>query len=137
MSTALIKKLDKVFGRLKVSERDVYKRKYTRTGGDPLIGKGASVSSADTLLVPTPVVTRPSANDPLILSGASAVPATDYLLYISPTSLSATDVKDKDTVIVFKEGSSEEECVIAAYVPIVLRGVVVTYAVLARSKKRT
>lgn len=136
-ATALISKVDRLLDRLNVSDRRVFKRKITRVGGDPLIGKSASVTSVDTQLAPVPAVTRPSANDPLAISGVAVVPVTDYLLYVSPTSLSSAEIQDKDTVLVFKdEANKEEECVIAAYQPLVLKGAVINYVVLARSKRR-
>jgi hypothetical protein len=135
-TTALINKLAKVFNSLNVSDRSVYKRKTTRTGGDPVIGVGATVSSIDTKLSPLPVVIRPRPEDPLVISGVNVVPATDYLLYISPKSFSASEFKDKDMAIVFKSGSEEEVCSIEAVDPAVLQGTVINYVVLARSKKR-
>lgn len=135
-ATSLIARLNKISSALNVTDRVVYKRKITRTGGDPLIGAPASVSYTDTKLSPQPVVDTPASDHPLILSGNIMAPLTDLLLLVSPTALLLSELQDKDIVLVFKSGTTEQEYFVHTYLPYALNGIAVAYHVLARSKKR-
>jgi hypothetical protein len=135
-ATSLISKADSLLTRFNATDRAVYKRTITRTGGDPLIGKPASVTRTDVKLNPPPAVSRPNPNDPLIIAGNTVVPATDYVLLVTPTALTRAELGNKDLMIVFKDGSTEEELAVVAYTPEPFQGMDVIISVLVRSKKQ-
>lgn len=134
---SLIAKVDRAMKSLNVTDRVVYKRLLSREGGDPLIGRGQSVTLSDTELDPQPIVEVPTSDNPLLLSGVQMNPATDYLLAISSSAITLTELKNPNVLIAFKDSSDQfEECAVVRFIPVVLEGTVVLYNVLVRSRKR-
>jgi hypothetical protein len=134
---SLISKVDRAMRDLNVTDRVVYKRLLSREGGDPLIGRGQSVTLSDTQLDPQPIVEVPTSDNPLLLSGVVLNPATDYLLSISASAMSLSELKNPNYLVVFQNAEDDyEECTVVRYIPVVLEGTVVMYSVLVRSRKR-
>lgn len=137
-------KVDSRMNQFQVTSRPVYKRLVTRVGGDQLIGRPGSVTRTDTLLSPTPVVQfmdstsiTQSNRNPIVVVGSERVAAGDYVVYISSSAITETELLNKDVLIVFKGNTPEDERNIAAYDPIVVNGMILTFVVLLRSKTRT
>jgi hypothetical protein len=134
---ALTKKLDKVFNKFQVTNRAVYKRLLSRGGGDPITGAPGTITKTDTKLEPQPVVSySPVTQADMILVQSAFNPLTDRILYLSPNSISESELRNSNCLIVFKDGSSEEECVVVNVVPSVISGANVMLSALIRSRKR-
>ena len=138
LATGITKRLDSVLTRFNLTDRPVYKRVITRTGGDPLLGKPASVSVVDTLFAPQPAVQAIFNKSIDVVVGTSIAQVGDYLCTFSPTALSRADLANKDMTVVFKDASgTQDELFVEAFGPTVLNGVDVVFDVLIRSKKRS
>lgn len=134
----LLNRIDKLLNKSNVTDRVVYKRRITRTGGDPLTGRGfSSVTKTDTALNPVPAVVQASNFGTQVVNGVVVQPLTDYVVYVSPNALSKSEITDKDVCLVFKSGSAEEEFFIHSYDTSVIEGSRVLFTVLARSKSRS
>jgi SOS-response transcriptional repressor LexA len=72
----------------------------------------------------------------LVIATGGKVLSTDYIVSVTPTAMTKTEIANKDVVLVFKEGSAEEEAFVVTYVPTVLNGTIVMFTILARSKKK-
>jgi hypothetical protein len=136
-ATSLISKVDRLLTRYNLTSREVYKRTITRTGGDALIGKPATISKVDVKLTPPPSVEFVSMRDGQMVVGNAMAMLGDYVCLCSPTAISKTDLSNPNVLLVMKAGSAEEECDIVGYNESVLEGQAVVYEILARSRKKT
>jgi hypothetical protein len=143
LATSLIKSTDSLLAKLDVTDRPIYKRVTTRTGGDDLIGRPGVISKVDTLLSPQPALQTlapalkgKTNQETVVFSGTAVDPLTDYLLLCSPTSLSRADLANPDLSIVFKPGGGEEVCSIEGFEVSAINGQAVLFTVLVRSRKR-
>lgn len=134
---SMSRKLDKLLTRFNAVDRPAYKRLYTRTGGDALLGDSQTVTKTDTLLSPQPALTTMSDKETLALVGTTVVQTSDVMMIVSSSALSSAEIKNPNLAIVMKNGASEEEYIIAAYVPSVLEGKTLVFNVLLKSKSRT
>lgn len=144
-ATKIISRVNQVLASLNVTNRVVYKRVISRTGGDPLLGRPGAVDIADTVLSPQPAVEYVptivnnrglNKNHPLVVGGQIAM-VGDYLLTMSATSITKDDLENPDTVFALKTTTSEEERAVVSYDPAVINGIDVAYFVLVRSVERT
>jgi hypothetical protein len=133
---SLIRKIDKISDKYLVTNRAVYKRLLSRGGGDPLIGVPGTVTTTDTLLSPQPIVPAALSQEDMLLLAGSLQPATDTVLYVSPTAMSEDQLKDPDYVIVFQTADSEEVCKVVKVAPLVAVGEALLFIVVARSIQR-
>jgi hypothetical protein len=137
LADSLIKVADKLLTRFNVTDRKVYKRTFTRTGGDALIGRPGSVTSRDVALDPPPAVQLITSSYLSMAVGANGlVQIGDYLMTVSPNALSRADLQNPNIALVFSPGPSEEELVITTFNPVMANGKDVVFEVVARSKKR-
>jgi hypothetical protein len=136
-AAAIISKLDKALAKYNITDRVVYKRLFSREGGDPLIGRPGSVTATDTKLSPQPAVLPPTGNHPLLLNASNVLRIGDCILQVSPTAISKSDLENKEMMLVFKDGDKEEEFSIVSYFPTVLNGTVVLYDLWVTSRKRS
>lgn len=135
-STTLVSKVNAALNKLSPSDRDVYKRVYSRTGGDSLLGVGATVTATDTLLSPKPAIFDITQDDIARMAGTTKVQINDQLMIVSSSALSRTDLENKELSIALKHGSIVEEysivgCTVAPY-----QGVAIAFSVILRSKRR-
>lgn len=137
LADSLIKTVDGLLTRFDATDRKIYKRIITRTGGDSLLGRPGSVTYKDTLLQPQPAVRVVTGRDvALALSSSVLVQVGDYVLTTSVTTLTRDDLQSTNFVFVLKAGTAEEELVIIGYDPIAINGRDVAFDIVARSKKR-
>lgn len=147
MSRALsiITRLDKALNKVGPLDRVSYKRIITRSGGDDLIGRPASVSVVDTIFDPQPQYTRlarflvgPGAkSQDMSDAGGHHRIANEYMFTFSPSSMSMTDLTNDDLLIVLKDSVGNEETFdITDYEPIAMNGINVVYTVFAKSMQR-
>jgi hypothetical protein len=137
LADSLIKVADKLLTRFNVTDRKVYKRTFTRTGGDALIGRPGSVTSRDVALDPPPAVQLITSSYLSMAVGANGlVQIGDYLMTVSPNALSRADLQNPNIALVFSPGPSEEELVITTFNPVMANGKDVVFEVVARSNKR-
>lgn len=143
LSDKLIRVADKLLNRFDVTDRAIYKRVYTRTGGDALLGRPGTVSYVDTIMNPQPIFGELSfhrGNTPrnsvgLIDSGIALI--GDYLLQCSPTSVTVTELANKEMTFIAKDSNgNEEQFFIVTYKASAVNGVDVFFTVLLRSKSR-
>lgn len=135
-ATVIISKVDRLLSKLNATERPVYKRVITRTGGDDLIGRGSTATHEDTLLSPQPVMTKISETSQILASGSSNLQIGDWVMTASPTALTQTDLLSKDLLIVFKEGTNEESLRVLSFDAPALYGQALAYNVFLRSIER-
>jgi hypothetical protein len=135
-ATALISKLDGVLKKYNLTDRTVYKRTVTRSGGDTVTGKGVVTVNTDVVLSPQPAVRQLSQMD--MYTGVAAMAQIgDSVCTVSPTAVTRTELLNKNLLFVFKDASdNEEECFIVGFIPSALNGVDVAFDVVVRSKKR-
>lgn len=141
---AIIRRTDSALRRVNVTERDVYKRVITRTGGDDLIGRPGSVTHVDTKIDPPPAYQRLGRNivgnnvaAESVLSGSETRVADDYAVLISVTAMSEADFKNENVLIVFKDAAGGEEVFrITDYEPTLFQGQVLNFTAYIRSLKR-
>jgi len=114
----ILSKLRVALNKVNVVDRTIYKRVVTRTGGDPLIGRPASVSYAETKISPPPAYQRLGRNivgdnapAELVISssGGSNQVADDYAIFFSAESITRAELDDPDVMIVFKDSAGNEE----------------------------
>lgn len=137
---AIVAKVARVMARLNVCDRPAYKRTVTRTGGDPLTGRGVQVVSQDTLLNPQPVVSPTSAANQLQLSGDGLSQVGAKYILVSASALSRAEVEDPTLSIVFKgtpgNAGAEEVLYIVAFTASLMQGTDIVFELVLSSKKR-
>lgn len=146
LATRLTSKADVLLKKFQLTDtRDCYKRVITRTGGDALLGRPGSVSVVDTILDPPPMVVtlsfqrmqHPRNFVAQIGTADSIALIGDYYCTISPSTLSAEEIANKDMVFVFKDASgATEEMSMITYDYDVANNTVVLWYLLLRSKGR-
>jgi hypothetical protein len=143
-ATALISKLNAALNRVGPPERTVYKRVITRTGGDSLIGRPGSVSTADTILSPQPLYQRlgrfvvgdSAASQELLSNGKERV-ADDYQVIFSSTAVTQADLNNKDLQFVFKDAAGNSEVFrVTDFEPVGMNGVQLMFITYLRSTQR-
>jgi hypothetical protein len=133
----LIKVADKLLNTFNVTDRVLYKRVFTRTGGDALIGRPGTVTHVDTLISPPPAVEIISdAYLSLAVGSTSLLQIGDYALTFSANSITRAELQNKNLALVFTPGATEEELMIVTFEPLMANGKDVAFEVVARSKKR-
>lgn len=133
---SIIKRIDKLLSKTRPFVGKAYKRVVTKSGGDSVTGRNAAVSVTDTEFSVPPAVRVVTADDAMHVIGTTVNPVTDLMMTVSPTALTATDLTNPNLVIVFKNGTFEEEFFIVFPNPAVIYGGTVVFDVLIRSKKR-
>jgi hypothetical protein len=133
---ALIAKVNAVLNKVNATDRDLYKRVYTRSGGDALLGRAGTVTTTDTLITVPPAVQTIASDSIQYLNGSGLAQVGDLLITLSATAISLDDLQNEDLRLVLKRGLVEEELAIIHYDPAVFDGARVAYTLLARSKKR-
>jgi len=114
--TTILAKLDKALRTYAPVDKLVYKRVYTKTGGDALIGRGQTTTSTDTLLDPQPMYRRmtrypvgPSARAELIITGGETSLGNSFSMMFSATAMPLSDLENPNLIIVFKDTAGNEE----------------------------
>jgi hypothetical protein len=139
MATAnsLIKKIAKAMAKYNVTDRAVYKRVQTRTGGDPLTGRGVVVTHIDTLLSPQPVVSAIGTAPLVGTSSTVLAPNGEYRCSVVSSALSRAELAKPELVLVFKDAQGVEELLyVVGFEPAVINGTTVVFDLVLASKKR-
>lgn len=137
MSAAIVNRLDAVMRRLRLTDRAIYKRVHSRTGGDPLIGSSGTESYLDTLLDPQPKLSLAGRSERVLGGSEKVVQDADYALLVSPSAMTVGDFQNKDVTLVLKDAAGkEEELQILSVGSTVVFGGVVAFKVLAKGRKR-
>jgi hypothetical protein len=126
------------------SDRQVYKRVVTRTGGDSLIGRGGTITHVDTLLDPQPLYQRlgrnivgDSAPSQELLNNGSNRIADDYQVTFHPDAVSQADLNNKDLLFVFRDASNRDEIFrVTDFEPVAINGKAVMFVGYLRSTAR-
>jgi hypothetical protein len=135
----IIAKLNAVLTRVNASDRDVYIRRTTQSGGDALTGRGMLVNKRDSLLSPVPAVVVASKQYPLVIAGQALSPDAEYLVTVSATAMARADVTDPTVSIVFKTQSNpvqEEELFICGFQASYFQGTDIAFSLVLCSKER-
>jgi hypothetical protein len=136
LSDSIIKRMDAALRRVGPMRRDVYKRVITRTGGNDLIGRAASITTADTKLNPQPFYMDNGGSEMLVSTGGD-VQATDYTFVMSPTAMTLAEVQNKNTFLLLKDSAGNIEMLrITSYEPTDFQGAVVEISITATSVSR-
>lgn len=135
-ATTLLAKVGATMNKLNASDRTAYKRVYVRTGGDTLLGVGATATHTDTALSPKPAVFTVTQQDLLNLSGTSKVQLNDQMMIVSAAAITRADLSNSELTIVMKRGSSEEEYSVESYTLAPFNGTAIAFTLLLRSKRR-
>lgn len=134
--------MDKILTKLNPSSSIIYKRTTGRTGGDPVTGRGVTVSNTDVLLNPQPAITyitatlltRANRNTQVVVtSGVAQI--GDILCTCSATNITRSELNNKDVSIVLVDGSTEDQREIVEFTPYMLNGIDVAFDILLRRKK--
>lgn len=145
-ATGILAKINSAMNRFTPLTRTCYKRVITRTGGNDLIGRPASVTIVDTLLSPQPVYlpigrkAQPGGRDKVgsVLTSVGQSTVDDWEFTVSASAMSLSDLHAKDVVLVLKDSTGAEEVFdIKDFEPVGLQGVTVALVIFARSIKRT
>ena len=131
---AIVTKVARVMAKMNVCDLPAYKRVVTRSGGDPLTGRGVQTATVDTLMDPPPVLS-PSRNM-MDLSGDALAQVGLKPYIFSAKAISRAEVQDPNLSIVFKSASGEEVLFILTYDPILMQGTDIAFNVVLSSKKR-
>lgn len=137
-ATSLIAKVGNVLTKVNATNRDVYKRIISQSGGDPLLGRGVLTDTQDILLVPPPAMRVVGPEDTFLLTTKGVTPDGTLILTVSPDAISRQELEDPAMSIVMKGDSedNEEEFFISAYNFDAFQGIDVLYELLIRSKSR-
>lgn len=132
---AIIKKISGALKKVKATDRDVYKRVYTNTGGDDLLGIPGTVRVYDYILDPQPSVTALSFSGKLAVWMGERIQFDDLVLVVSPATLTRDELSDKNLKFVFKStDGSEEEFSLVTYSSSMFGGSAVAHTVVVRSQ---
>jgi len=140
--TKLLNKINQVLTRFKVYHGSVYKRTIEQFGGDPLLGKPASVSKNDLIIIPPPAVFYPKYqgisqnNDPFIIGGVAAQ-VGDVVFLLSVDAITEDELADPGFCFVIINDKYEEEFYIIASDRIHVEEQILAYQFLVRSRTRT
>src|SRR6185437_606388 len=114
----------------------VYKRVITRTGGDSLTGRPATITNTDTLLAPQPVYARGMRRqvggaDAQDVDNSSGVRiAQRYELTVSVNAMSMTDLENPDVLILLKDDLGNQDLYrIDDFEPIAMQGTNISWLV--------
>ena len=135
-SSSLKKKVDNALKRFNATNRVVYKRVYTSTGGDALTGRNRTTQTTDYLLTPQPAVTSVRQEDLMALGSDAKIQLSDLMMTASANAIKLSDLRNKDLIIVMKSKTDEEEYKVLAYTAGVIEGENVVFTLLLRSTKR-
>jgi len=137
-ATSIQNKLDRVLTRLNVTDRVVSKRITTTTGGDPLLGRGVMAATSDTTLNPPPSVLVAAKNYPLVIAGTALSPDAEYLMTVSASAMSRSEVADPNLTITFTDAAGGvEELFVIGFAPSYLNGVDIAFMLILSSKQRS
>jgi hypothetical protein len=130
-------KLDSVLRRFTITDRDVYIRRSMQGGGDPLTGRGVGTTNNEVLMDPQPSVTVAAKNYPLVIAGTSLSPDAEYLLTVSATAMTLSDVTDPNLSILFRDALGKDEVFfICGFSTMFLKGEDIGFNLILCSKKR-
>lgn len=148
-ATSIINRLNQVLNRVATPGQDTrkaYKRVFSRTGGDDLIGVVGTVSKTDTLLAPQPVFqrvtrmmfgTQAKSQEVLDVAKSEKRTANEWEFIFSPTAVSISDLQNENLVFVLKDTNGDEEVLdVIDYEPIGAFGADLVYAAYLRSIQR-
>lgn len=116
-AAAIISRLDKALNKTNATSRVVYKRIVTRSGGDDLIGRPATITNTDTILLPQPMCQRLGRNlvggsapeQTSLSSGGGAIQiANDYAVIFSPSAMTRTALSDPNLLILLVDTVTSE-----------------------------
>lgn len=139
-ASSIQKRIDAALVKVTPIGRVVYKRVVT-TSGDSLIGRTTS-TSVDTLLSPQPAIEQAGrehlsgsrdAVETVISPNGERLVKDDYILTISSSAVSETELQNKNLYFVFKSGTDEEVLYLMDYSPIEYQGSVIVHEIYARS----
>jgi hypothetical protein len=133
---SIIKRIDRLLSKTRPFVGKAYKRVVTKSGGDSVTGRNATVSTTDTEFSVPPAVRKVTDDDVMRIIGVTVNLVTDLIMTASPTALTASDLTNPNLIIVFKNGGYEEEFFIVSYNPAALYGGTAIVDALIRSKKR-
>lgn len=111
-------KIDGASTKFVLTDRTIYKRVVSRSGGNQLIGQPGSVDPNDTELKPQPFYSRPDSmelgairapDDVLSSDGTAGLSNTEYVLFFTPNCMSLSDIQNPDVTLVFKDVQGNEE----------------------------
>lgn len=132
----VLSKVNKALRKVNGSEATVYKRVYSTTGGDAVLGRGMTTSYTDAKVTPAPVVYVPTGEDAALASGGMRMQVGDIMALFSSSAVSKSDLTSKSTTFVFVDGSEEVEYQVGAYMPAIYDGGVIVFNVLLVNKRR-
>jgi hypothetical protein len=113
---ALAKRVDAVIARVGGMDRKVYLRTQSAPIGDSLIGRDTSTTT-DILITPQPVYKKLGKRDLIYLSTqGKQVSGDDYMLTISPLSVTEDQLSDQSAEFVLKDAVGAEEVLRVIYV---------------------
>lgn len=144
LAASYIKKVDSLLKKYGNPSFGIYKRTITRTGGDSLIGRPASVTTVDTLFTPQPVYARgmrrqvggTDAND-VVTNNSSVVIVQSYEMLFSPNAITLTDLENPNILLAFKDSLNNIELYrIEDFEPFGMTSTVVGWLVFATSMSR-
>ena len=140
--TSLQTKVDKALTKLTPTPYTVYKRYTKRVGGDVFLGRSGAVQVADFILAPQPYVEavppslRINKHNPSYLMDNSLIQAGDYVVNISSTAMSRSELENPDILLVFFGDGVEDERSVVTFSSDTIFGSEVLFIVLARVSKR-
>lgn len=143
-ASSLAAKINKVLTQVNPITGTVFKRVLTRSGGDPVTGKGVTVTTTDTSFSVPASLRQATYNnsslngskDSVKLVGTATANVVDYVMTVSATDITSSDLTNPDLTIVIVDGDYEEEFYITGSAPGIIYGEVVVNNILVRSKKR-
>lgn len=134
--SGLKRKLDGLMRKYAPMGRRVYKRVYTRAGGDDLIGRPSTATYVDTLCDPQPVSQRFGSKLEAVLASLGVTPSDDYSFLFSANSITLSELVNRNLQIALKDGSNTEICRIVNYESVGFAGEDAGYLVRLRSQAR-
>lgn len=137
-AASLQNKVNKLLTKFDVTDRIVYKRVITRTGGDILTGRGVAVAIVDTVLKPQPAIDQSGGRGgPMVAAGAELAQLGDLVMLVSASAITRLNLEDPKVAFVLKAtGIDDEEFSVVAFDPLVTQGQAIAFNVVLRSKKR-
>ena len=145
-AAALIAKIDKLLIRFNPVVGQVYKRVVTRTGGDPITGRGSATAVVDTPFTVPPTIRSyvfgnlalkgGQLGNSVVLDNGASESIVDYIMNVSPTDITALELTNPHLTIVIDRGTHKEEFTIEGSDPVMIYGTDVMFDLLIRSKKR-
>lgn len=129
----IIKKFNRATAKYGPMARLVFKRVVSSSGGSALLGRGVTVTTADTLCDPQPMYER--ITERLMLTSSMAAEAGDYKFAFSGDTLTIAELQTKSLMLVLKDANGVEEAMdMFHYTDPSLQGEYYIFTVFARTK---